>query len=771
MDGKNSRRWVAREVNQERVQKIAQTFQLSRLVATTLSMQKLETDEEISKFLQPKITDCYDPFSFKDMYKAKDRIVAAIDKQEKIFIYGDYDADGITSTAILIRAIRDLGGDVEYYIPNRFTEGYGPNKDAFLKISETGCKLLITVDNGISGIEEMEYAKMLGMDVILTDHHALSDKIPDVYAIIHPKNPNDRYPFAELCGAGVALKLAHALHGKMQDAWIELATIGTICDLMSLIDENRAIVKSGLQRMMMTKITGLRTMFKMCRIELHEIEAETIGFIVGPRLNAVGRLLHAGDAVELLITDDEVYARELVEKLESFNQQRKDIVETISREAMVQAEEQMKDASTAFLVLADTSWNPGVVGIVASKIVSKFNRPAIILGGGEEGKLKGSGRSMNDYHIVDALKQVESFLLHYGGHQMAAGLTLAAENLDAFRKALNESAQEQLKPEDFIPNLYIDYFGTIEEFTEKNIKELERLAPFGSGNPRPTVAMRQMEIEEVRTMGTDQQHLRVVLKHRPSGFTCVGFHFGYFTKHLTKDTYVNVAGRLMLNEWRDKVTPQLRIEDITIPFQRNIMIIDERQLSKQLEKEKQALWIVKTPQQAEYFRSQLSNETHSFFITDNAKEIQDKVEFSSIVIAEEQCMHPALQQLKEIRSFFIYPFWRTELGESRVEREDFAKLYKKLRTLRVICDRNTLINVGEEVKMTQNNINFYLKVFFDLDFATMDNGKIIMKDNPQKRELTESKTYQNRIKRLRTLEKYARYSIEDWKRWINQVGF
>lgn len=771
MEEITSKKWVAREVDAERVERIQQNFHVSQLVATMLSMRPLRTDDEISRFLQPRMADCHNPFLFVDMQKAKERILQAIENQEKIYIYGDYDADGITSTAILMRAIGSLGGDVNYYIPNRFTEGYGPNREAFSKIHALGCTLLITVDNGIAGIEEMQHAKKLGMDVILTDHHALPDEIPDVYALIHPKNPSDHYPFNELCGAGVALKLAHALHGKMQDAWLELATIGTICDLMPLIDENRVIVKNGLRRMMMTKLVGLREMFKACKVELYTIEADTIGFIIGPRLNAIGRLLHAKDAVELLITDDEAYAKELVKKLESFNQQRKEIVEKIVCEAMMQAKQQMENPDTHFLVLANQAWNPGVVGIVASRIVSMFHRPTIILGGGEDGCLKGSGRSIESYHIVEALKQVDSFLLHYGGHEMAAGLTLDEGNLAAFREALNQVARAELDADDLIPHLYIDYFGKIDEITVEHIQELERLAPFGSGNPKPIVVLKNVASKEVRTMGTEKQHLRLVVHSNNRELTCVGFHFGTWASCLEKEAYVSVAGRLSLNEWKDKITPQLHIEDITIPTKKNITVLSTDTVTRLNMHTEQTLWVGKNKHQLEQIPVDFSQPQHMIFSTEGDAILKQRDFISSLVIAGELDGNKAFSQFSHVRTIFIYPFWQAELNDNKIVREDFVKLYKKLRALHVISDRATLQAVGKEVNMSQNHINFYLKVFFDLNFATIDDGKIIMNENPRKRELTESKTYQKRMNRLQVLESYARYSSEDWTRWIGQLGF
>ena len=693
------KKWEKRKIDMKKAKEIQDRFQTSSLMAAILSIRPFESFEEIEKFLQPKMGNFYDPFLFQDMTKAKERVLKAIETEEKIVIYGDYDADGITSTAILVRAIRDLGGKVDYYIPNRFIEGYGPNQEAFKKIAADGCTLLITVDNGIAATKEMHYAKQIGMDVILTDHHAYQEEVPEVYATIHPKNPKDHYPFPELCGAGVALKFAHALHGKMHDAWIELATIGTICDLMPLLDENRVIVKNGLQRMMMTKLAGLRMMFKARKIELHTIETDTIGFIIGPRLNAIGRLYHAKEAVELLITDDEQYALELVERLEDFNQQRKAIVEQITEEAMIQAKEQMDKASLAFLVLANPDWNPGVVGIVASKIVTHFGRPTIVLGGSDENTLKGSGRSIEAFHIFEGLSQVSEHLLHFGGHKMAAGLALEIGQLEAFRTAIDEIARQCLTDDDFIPRITVDYSGNIGEFTVATIKELEKLAPFGSGNPRPIIGVENVSLKEARTIGSAAKHLRVVINDANHVLSCVGFHFGSYEQHLKNQKYVSLAGTLNLNEWNYKVTPQLRLEDIQLMKQKNIVKMNQETMD--VKSIQQASRIFANRKQYKRYQFEFGQDQEIFFIGEMNSNDQITCSYETVVIAADLTEYandfPTI--VSDAHSFVIFPFWNEIVEKLHVERKDFENLYKKLREHGIITSRETLKLIGNEVNI------------------------------------------------------------------------
>lgn len=763
------KKWKKKEADIRWAKQIQDKFQISPLLATILSTRPLKNFEDIKKFMQPKMADLHDPFLFGDMQKAKERVLQAISDREKIVIYGDYDADGITSTAILMRALCALQADVTYYIPNRFTEGYGPNEKAFKKIADAGCTLLITVDNGIAATREMQLAKNLGMDVILTDHHAYQEEIPEAYAIIHPKNSLDAYPFSELCGAGVALKLAQALHGKLQDVWLELAAIGTICDLMPLLDENRVIVKSGLQRMMMTKLPGLRMMLKARKIELHEIEVDTIGFIVGPRLNAVGRLHHAKDAVELLITDDERYALELVEKLEDYNQKRKKIVQKITKEATEQAQKQMEQGNRFILVLADETWNPGVIGIVASKIVSLFQRPTIILGKGENDCFKGSGRSIEAFHIFEALSQTSEFLLHFGGHKMAAGLELKMEQLEAFRNAIDAVAQKTLSEEDFIPQLLVDYSGTIKEFTVSTIQELDLLAPFGNENPRPLIGLEHVVLHEARAIGAGEKHLRLVVKDQNILFQCIGFQLGSYVSRLKKGMKIGVAGTLGINEWNQSVMPQLKVEDIQLEKeQRIIPLLNGYTELANLE---QAVWIL--PTQTCKGKYHISSRHEIFYMSD-PNFIQDASRLVSkhwvVGVDLTNCEGEILRCLHVAETIYILPFWQDEIYSRKIEREDFVRLYKKLREYQVITSREMLEVIGNQMDISQENINFFLKVFFELGFAIIDRDKIFMIEKPRKRELTESPTYRARIDRLRQLYAYESYTFRDWKKWLQQLG-
>ena len=393
-------------------------------LAPFLWSRNIKDAERINSFFKPQIADFNDPFLLFDMHKVIERIQVAVEQGEKILVYGDYDADGITSTTVMKEAIELIGGDVIFYLPNRFTDGYGPNKDVYQRmIEEEGVQLIVTVDNGISGHEAINYAMKQGVDVIVTDHHELPEELPNAFGIIHPRHPNGEYPFGDLAGVGVAFKVATALLGEVPVESLDLVAIGTIADLVSLTDENRSMVKIGLEMMKQTERIGLQMLANEAKVDLSDVSEETIGFTIAPRLNAIGRLGDASPGVHLLSTFDDEEASELAVFITQKNVERQGIVKKITAEALAMAETKLDDS---LLILASSGWHEGVLGIVASQVVSKTGKPTIVLGLDEATNIvKGSGRSIESVDLFQTLSLVKDDLISFGGHHMAAGLSFS----------------------------------------------------------------------------------------------------------------------------------------------------------------------------------------------------------------------------------------------------------------------------------------------------------------------------------------------------------
>lgn len=435
MDSKYT--WQFKEMpTQQEIQTLGSQFHLAPSTAALLIQRGLTTTDEIKRFLNPDLADLNDPLALHDMQAAIDRIEAAIMADEKIMIYGDYDVDGLTSTAIMKAAIEMLGGSAQYYIPNRFEDGYGPNLNVYKRLIASGVNLIITVDNGIAGKAVIDYAQSQGVDVIVTDHHALPETLPEAVAVVHPRYPGSDYPFKDLSGAGVAFKVASALLEEVPTDLLDLAALGTVADLVSLTAENRIIVTYGLKALQHTTRLGLKALYQVAKINPATITETTIGFGIGPRLNALGRMGDANPGVALLSTLDADFANEMATKIQTINSQRQKLVQDISQQALEQANEPANQGAKT-LIITGQNWHEGVLGIVASHVVEKTGKPTLILNIDPKTQLaKGSGRSVADFHLFNSLTGQRAELTSFGGHHMAVGLTLPAANIDAVHQGM-----------------------------------------------------------------------------------------------------------------------------------------------------------------------------------------------------------------------------------------------------------------------------------------------------------------------------------------------
>ena len=559
------KKWCFKNFDKEAVIEISKKFNISPLTAIVLYNRGVRDFDDIEKFLHCDLSGLKDPFLMLDMDKAVERIKRAKDNGEKITIYGDYDVDGITSIAILYKHLKSMGINVDYYIPNRITEGYGVNCGALEKIKAGGTDLVITVDTGITAVEETEYAKSIGLDIIVTDHHECKEKIPAAYAAIDPKRKECGYPFKNLAGVGVAFKLIQALGGKetlpeLIDEYSDLICLGTVADISPLVDENRILVIEGLKRFKNTKNIGLKALIDVSVNNDKEINTGTIGYIIAPRINASGRLGCASRSVDLFLTEDKKLASELALNLCEENVTRQQTEQKMFAEAFEYIEQHPEIKDDNILVIPHKDWHHGIIGIVSSKITEKFYKPSILFAiDGDEAK--GSGRSIGNFNLFDALENSSDLLEKFGGHELAAGLSIKTENIDEFRRKINEYSAGKINVSDLVPTISIDAQIKVPYITISTINDINKLQPFGVENPTPVFSVRNIKIHKLSVM-SGGKHLRMTLFKDNKYLDSVGFGMGEYAKHLKEGDFIDVAFGLDINDFRGFRNAQLIIKDI-----------------------------------------------------------------------------------------------------------------------------------------------------------------------------------------------------------------
>ena len=558
-----NKKWEYNEVEENKVLEISEKYNISELLATILVSRNIIDDKKVKVFLEPTRNDFYDPFLMPDMDIAVDRIIKAINNNEKIVIYGDYDVDGITSIAVLKQFLEDRGMRVGYHIPNRLDEGYGLNKDAISDIYNDGYKLMITVDCGISGIEEIEYANSLGIETIITDHHEPLDELPNSIAIIDAKIKTNKYPFNQLAGVGVVFKLIQAIGIKLELSekeylkYLDLVCIGTISDIVPLVDENRVIAKLGLMLVEKTKNLGLKTLIDS--IGYGKINSMTVSFGIAPRINACGRMGHANEALKLFLTKDKNEAIELTNKLNDYNKTRQDIEKKIFEEALNKIEDEDINNKSALIIGGD-NWHHGVIGIVSSKITEIFFKPSILICF-EEQNGKGSGRSIPGFDLHKALCETSEYLSKYGGHAMAVGLSLEKDNFEKFKNAFEEYADKS-NISQIVPIINIDKLVTYKDLNIDIVKELDKLEPYGEANKCPLIAYKNLRIDSIRVL-TEGKHMKLTLKTENNNIISVmGFNMGYRAEEFLIGDKVDVVGTLEINSFNGIESVQINLKDI-----------------------------------------------------------------------------------------------------------------------------------------------------------------------------------------------------------------
>lgn len=555
------KKWIIPKIDKVRAMEIAEKYDIDPLAASLLISRGMDSDERIKDFCSHEIA-LSDPFEIKDMDKAVEAVGEAIMNGDKITVYGDYDADGVTSTAIMYSFLEAQGANVAYYIPDRNTEGYGMNIAAIERIAADGTKLIVTVDNGISALNESERIYELGMKLVITDHHKVPETLPRAEAIVDPHRPDNPLKFDEWSGAGVAFKFVCAMSEPddalmLIDEFADLVAIGTVADVVTLTGENRALVRYGTQRINETQRVGLIALKNVAGIGEKNVSSTTVAFSIVPRINAVGRMEHASLAVELLICDDFDRAAQAAAKLQECNIQRQKIENEITLEAMKQLEENPQMVYDRVLIFDGMNWHGGVIGIVASRFVDKFGKPCIVITS-DGVEAKGSGRSIEGFSLYDAINSARHMLTHFGGHVLAAGFGVKHENIELFRKTVNDYAKTVEMP---YPTVKTDFRLNPEGISVDILDMFELLEPFGAGNPQPLFALCNMQIENVSAVGGGK-HLRLTLSNGRSTLTAMKFSTTLNDFPYKKGDTVDAAVRLDRNEYMGEVRVSVHIREI-----------------------------------------------------------------------------------------------------------------------------------------------------------------------------------------------------------------
>ena len=544
-------------------------YDIHPVIAQILAQRNISSSESLRHFFEPSLKNLYDPFLFKNMDTAVSRIIKAMRSGENIMIYGDYDVDGVTSVAILYDGLFKLGGKVSFFIPSRFQEGYGLSQDGIDAAKERQVSLIITVDCGITAVEESLYAKSLGIDVIITDHHEPGKTLPAAAAIIDPKLDTCSYPFKELAGCGVAYKVLQGLCQRLEmdaafpEQYLDLVTVGTAADIVPLIDENRILVKNGLEILQRNPRPGIFALLEICGLIEKRISVSTIVFIIAPRINAVGRISNAKKAVHLLAAKSLQQARNIARIMEKENIARKKIDEMTFNEAQAIVENTIDIQSKRILVLAKKDWHPGVVGIVASRIMEKYNRPSILLSI-QDGIGKGSARSTSNFNIYSALKNLEHLFISFGGHRYAAGITITEEDIAVLDEEINRGSVDELHINDMVPKLNIDVEISFKQLTASFFNSLKKLSPSGPSNMRPVFVSRKLRVYgKANVVG--KNHLKVKFKQNGVVVDAIGYRLGEYVDIMNHPkNLINCAYVIEESKWSGQTTIQMKIKDFEV---------------------------------------------------------------------------------------------------------------------------------------------------------------------------------------------------------------
>ncbi|HER4712184.1 single-stranded-DNA-specific exonuclease RecJ [Streptococcus pyogenes] len=687
--------------------KLAKTKGLTQTAAQLIYDRGIRTEEALDEFLTADLSQLHDPYLLHDMAKAVPRIRQAIEEGERILIYGDYDADGMTSASIVKETLDMMGAEPLVYLPNRFTDGYGPNQSVYKYfIEQEAVSLIITVDNGVAGHEAIRYAQEQEVDVIVTDHHSLPEELPEAFAIIHPEHPDADYPFKHLAGCGVAFKLATALLESLPTDCLDLVAIGTIADMVSLTGENRVLVKNGLAMLKHTERVGLQELMSLSPIDLEHFNEDAIGFQIAPQLNALGRLDDPNPAIELLTGFDDQEAQAIALMIKKKNEERKALVQDIFDQAMA-----MVDPQKPVQVLAQAGWHPGVLGIVAGRIMETIGQTVVVLTI-DNGFAKGSARSLEAINIFEALNGKRELFTAFGGHAGAAGMTLPVDNLEALSDFLCQFVIERDLDQTAKNTLTIDERLSLDDLSLDILKSLDKLAPYGMDHQKPVFYVKDIRVSQARTIGQDQSHLKFKVSQGKASFDVLAFGQGSQLQEFRQATGLELAVTLSVNHWNGNTSLQFMLVDARVD---GVQLLDLRTKTAKvpegiptIEEDPNArvILINDIPEDFKAWRNQF---VHKDF---------DAIYFKN--------------QMK-------HPYYLTGFGS----REQFAKLYKTIYQFPEFDLRHKLTELSHYLNIEKLLLIKLIQIFEELSFVTIDDGLMTVNPQAQKREISESHIYQD----------------------------
>ncbi|WP_242257547.1 single-stranded-DNA-specific exonuclease RecJ [Streptococcus thoraltensis] len=711
--------------------KLAKKRGLDAIAAKLLVERGIDTEESLDDFINADLSKLHDPFLLHDMEKSVSRIRQAIEKGEQILVYGDYDADGMTSASIVKETLEMMGAEVQVYLPNRFTDGYGPNLSVYQYfIEQQDISLIVTVDNGVAGHEAITYAQERSVDVIVTDHHSMPVDLPEAFAIVHPEHPKANYPFKHLAGVGVAFKLSCALLESIPSEFLDLVAIGTIADMVSLTDENRIMVKVGLEMLKQTERIGLQELLKLSDISPETINEETVGFSIAPQLNALGRLTDPNPAIELLTGFDDEEAQAIALDIKAKNEERKELVQTIYDEAM-----SMVDLTKPVQVLAKEGWHPGVLGIVAGRILENISQTVIVLTI-ENGLAKGSARSLDVLNIFDALDNHRDIFTAFGGHAGAAGMTLPAENLETLSDILCQYVEDRQIDTSVKNTLILDEALSLPDLSLESLKSLERLAPFGMDHKKPVFWLKDFEITQARSMGQNNAHLKLKVSQEGATFDVVAFNQGALLQEFQQAQQLELAVTLSVNVWNGQTTLQLMLVDARVE---GVQLFDIRAKNARLPFDVPAL----TADLAQ---------SHSAVLVDLPENPDDLKTWFAANDLE------AIYFKNNIKA----PYYLSGFGT----RQQFAKLYKTIYQFPEFDIRYKLKELSQYLKIEDYLLVKMIQVFEELGFVSIEDGVMTVNKEAEKKEIESSQIYQELKKTVKYQELMALGTPKEIYDWL-----
>lgn len=708
--------------------KEVESYSISKNIAKILNARDIKDISSVKKFFSDEFEEGYDPYLMYDMQKAVDRINEAIDNEEKILVYGDYDADGITSTVLLVETLISLGANVSSYIPNRFEEGYGPNKEAFTKIINSGISLIITVDNGIAGVEEVELANELGCDVIITDHHKIQDIIPNAYAIIHPEHPEGDYPFKKLAGVGVAFKLAHALLEIFPDFLLDLVAIGTIADMVSITDENRIFVKQGLELLNEDPRIGLKMLLELSNIN-SKIDEQTVGFYIAPKLNSIGRMDSAKLGLSFLMAEDAANARVLAEQIEKFNIERKQVTEEIVKDVIDKIETSDKKNKNVIMISGD--YHEGVLGIVASNIVEKYQKPVFIMNS-KEGILKGSARSIYDFNIYTAMNKISDLFIAFGGHTLAAGFSFDEVNLNKIEDFLDSEYENYKQNNELKSTKNIDIVTSLEEISYQFFNSLEALKPYGMDFEKPTILIENSMVLNKTYFGSEKQYLRLTIADEVGNLECISFKDTSLFDKVKNNDIIDLLCTLDKNNFNGRTKLQAHIIDINV---KEFLFEDLRFINYDISKiDNCCLKLSKN----------IDDRSNNFYLYKDINSIDS--DFDNIYLLDipnNKGFIEKIVRLKPKKIYLICDEKQVLSDKYLIDKDRLIKLFNI-----ILSTNNKQINISQQLdkllallKTNVDSIKIMIQIFKELNLIAFENNTIILNPNYKTVDLKKSESF------------------------------